>query len=87
MFLKISQVLQKSTCAGVSFNKIISLEACNVIKETPTHVFFCEISEIFKNTYLEEHLRTTASENPSEGTYCFCGPANRNFIRKNLLRR
>ena len=23
---------------------------------------FCEICEIFKNTYFEEHLRTTASE-------------------------
>ena len=28
-------------------------------KETPTQVFSCEICEIFKNTYFEEHLRTT----------------------------
>ena len=27
--------------------------------ETPTQVFSCEIWEIFKNTYLKEHLRTT----------------------------
>ena len=25
-------------------------------------MFSCEIYEIFKNTYFEEHLRTTASE-------------------------
>ena len=31
-------------------------------KDTPTHVFCCEISEIFKNTHFEEHLRTTTSE-------------------------
>ena len=26
-------------------------------KETPTQVFFCEIYEIFKNTFFTEHLR------------------------------
>ena len=26
-------------------------------------MFFCEYCEIFKNTYFEKHLRTTASEN------------------------
>ena len=30
-------------------------------KETLTQVFSCEICEIFKNTYLEEYLRTTVS--------------------------
>ena len=30
-------------------------------KETPTQVFSCEIYEVFKNTYFEEHLRTTVS--------------------------
>ena len=30
-------------------------------KETPTQVFSCKICEIFKNTYFEEHLQTTAS--------------------------
>ena len=28
----------------------------------PTQVFPCEICEIFKNTYLEEHLRASASD-------------------------
>ena len=31
-------------------------------KETLTQVFSCEICEIFKNIYFEEHLRTSASE-------------------------
>ena len=31
-------------------------------KKTPTEVLYCEIYEIFKNTYFKEHLRTTASE-------------------------
>ena len=30
-------------------------------KETSIRVFSCEIFEIFKNTYFEEHLQTTAS--------------------------
>ena len=30
-------------------------------KETPTQVLSCECCGIFKNTYFEEHLRTTAS--------------------------
>ena len=52
MFLKISEVSQKSTyVAAASF----------YLKETPALVFSCETCEIFKNTYFEEHLRTTAS--------------------------
>ena len=31
------------------------------LKETPTKVLSCEIWEILKNTYFEEHLQTTAS--------------------------
>ena len=34
----------------------------NFWAETPTQVFSCEICKIFKNIYLEEHQRTTASE-------------------------
>ena len=32
------------------------------LKETPTQVFSCEISDVFENAYFEEHLRATASE-------------------------
>ena len=41
------------------FNKVASL--LFYYKETQTQVFSSEICEIFKNTYFEEHLRTTAS--------------------------
>ena len=42
-------------------NKVVGLHF--IKKETPTQVFFCEYCEIFKNTYFEKHLRTTASVN------------------------
>ena len=32
------------------------------MKMAPTRVFSCEIYEIFKNTYFEEHLQTATSE-------------------------
>ena len=41
-------------------------QAWNFIeKEAPAQVFSCEFSEISKNTFFTEHLRTTASE-----SYC-----------------
>ena len=37
-------------------------EACKFIeKETPTQLFLCEFSEIFKNMFFTEHLRDNAS--------------------------
>ena len=44
------------------FNKVAGLGQQLYRKETPTQVFSCEICEVFKNTYFEEDLRTTASE-------------------------
>ena len=42
-------------------NKVASLQACNFIKKrTPTQVFSCGVCKVFKNTYFEEYLRTTA---------------------------
>ena len=56
MFLKISQISQENT-------KVAGPRPASFIKkETRTQVFSCEICEIFKNTYLEEHIRTAASE-------------------------
>ena len=34
----------------------------NLLKETPADEFPCLLCEIFKNTYFEQHLRTTAFE-------------------------
>ena len=45
------------------FNKVPGLRpACLLIKETLAQVFFCQFCEIFKNTFLKEHLWTTDSE-------------------------
>ena len=43
---------------------LIKLQAFSLqafLKETPTQVLSCEVWEILKNTYFEEHLQTTAS--------------------------
>ena len=62
LFLKISQNSQENTCARVSFLINCKSEACNFIrKETLALMFSGEFCEIFKNTYFEEHLQTTAS--------------------------
>ena len=42
------------------FNKVARLQPCNFIKKR-LQAFSYEICEIFKNTYFEEHLGTTAS--------------------------
>ena len=45
------------------FSEVTGLRAWNfILKKTPTEVFSCEICEIFKNIYFEEHLRTTTSK-------------------------
>ena len=54
----------KYLCQSLFFNKV-ARAACNFIKkETVAQVFSCEFSEISKNTFFTEHLRTTASVAP-----------------------
>ena len=57
VFSKISQNSQESTCARVSF--LIKLQTSgNFIKwEALAQVFSYEFCEIFKNTFLKEHLQ------------------------------
>ena len=58
----IYQPVQKGVLKN--FANFTGLKACNCIKkETPIQVFSCEIYEISKNTYFEEHLQTIASLN------------------------
>ena len=62
MFLKISQNSQENNRTRVSF--LIKLQASpyNFIKEeTLVQLFSCEFYELFKNTFITEHLRATAS--------------------------
>ena len=44
-----------------SYSKFHIIHRKTRVLETPAHVFSCEYCKIFKNTYFEEHLRTTAS--------------------------
>ena len=63
LFLKISQYSQENTCVGISFLiKMQAFRAPALLKRDSNTGVFCEHWEIFKNTYLKEHLRTAASE-------------------------
>ena len=46
---------------NIFLNKVATLQACNFIKRDSNTGVSCEYFEIFKNTYFEKHLRTTAS--------------------------
>ena len=64
VFLKNSQNLQESTCASVSFLVKLQAEACSFTKkEALTQVLSCKFCEIFKNTYITEHLQEIAPGN------------------------
>ena len=43
------------------FNKVASLQPESLLKEDSKQVFSREYSNIFKNTYFEEYLRTAVS--------------------------
>ena len=61
MFLKISQISQENNFAGDRYLIFQLSRPVTLLKDSPTEVFSCEICEIFKSIYLEEHLQTTAS--------------------------
>ena len=62
MFLKISQNSQENASPRVSFLIKMQAKAVNFTKnETLAQVFSREFCEIFKNTFVTEHLRATAS--------------------------
>ena len=64
VFLKISLNSQEITCVTVSCLIKLQVLACNFIKkETLALVLSCEVCEIFKNIYFEEHLRTADPAN------------------------
>ena len=43
------------------FNKPSGLQVCSFIKKRLQHMFSCEICNIFKNNYFEEHMQMTTS--------------------------
>ena len=59
---KIFLFSSKNACVVVSFLKsLLTVYYKLYYKETATQVFSCKQCEIFKNTYFEGYLRTTAS--------------------------
>ena len=65
---KITPRKNRSSHRRCSIKKIA---ACSFIKkESLAQVFPCEFCEIFKNTFLTEHLRTTTSENITDQSTC-----------------
>ena len=63
LFLEILQCSQeKHLCRSLFSIKIQAWRSATFLKKTPAQGFSCECCEIFKNTYLEEHLRRPASE-------------------------
>ena len=56
MFLQILQISQESTYVGVSFLQRCKPSGLQSYYKSPTQVLSCEIWEIRKNTYFEEHL-------------------------------
>ena len=51
----------KHLCWSLFLIKLQVLRPVTHLKETPTPVFSCKCSKIFKNTQFEEHLRTADS--------------------------
>ena len=58
VYLKVSQISQEKTCVRLSCLLKLQADDCNFIKkETLVQVFSCEFFEIFRNTFVTEHLR------------------------------
>ena len=51
----------KHLCKSLFFIKMQAFSPATLIGRHSNTVFFCEICEIFKNSYFEAHLPTTAS--------------------------
>ena len=67
IYRKISQISQENTCVEVYFLIKLQASGCFIKKETPTHVFSCEIWDIFKNTFFYRIPLVTASVNTMLG--------------------
>ena len=53
---------EKHLWQSLFLNKIGGLRPATLLKETPTHVFYCKFCKISKNTFFTGHLQTTAPE-------------------------
>ena len=69
VFLKIFQNSQEAPVLESLIYKVASLQGSSFTRKTTTNVFSCEIWEIPKNTYFEEHLND-----------CFCVLTTSSYI-------
>ena len=62
VLINFSKLTGKHLCQSLFLNKVAGLKACNFIeKKSLAQVFSCEFCKICKNTFFQEHIRTTTS--------------------------
>ena len=61
----------KQICQSLFFSKVADLRPAALLKKRLAQMFSCESCEIFKNTFLTEHIWATASEKNSDGVPLF----------------
>ena len=69
-------------CWNLKKKKYIPEDLQLHLKKAPTQLLSCEYCEIFKNTYFEEHLQTTASLKSFCNVYMFETPVNKALLAK-----
>ena len=63
VFKSFAKFTEKHLCERLFFNKVAATAYNSIKKVTLLQVFSCEFCVIFKNTFLTEHIRVTASVN------------------------
>ena len=59
--LKLRNIFRRTPVLGSLFNKIVGLQDCKYVKKRLQQIFRAKFVKIFKNTFLEKHLQTSAS--------------------------
>ena len=84
MLLKLSQIPQVETSVGVSLVKLQFWGAATLLKKISTQVLFCEICELFKSNYFEEHLWMSTSKSNVVFSCEFCELFKKTYFVKVL---
>ena len=84
MLLKLSQIQQVETSVGVFLVKLQFWGAATLLKKISTQVLFCEICELFKSNYFEEHLRMSTSKSNVVFSCEFCELFKKTYFVKDL---
>ena len=84
MLLKLSQIQQVETSVGVFLVKLQFWGAATLLKKISTQVLFCEICELFKSNYFEEHLWMSTSKSNVVFSCEFCELFKKTYFVKDL---